>query len=516
MNLPTTPATLEKRVMVELETRRSKAYRDAVKERCREDPAWFLDFFGFTFDPRVIDGSADIPFFLYPFQRDLITWLQHRLKDPETKLPSDGIIEKSRDMGVTWVTLGFILHQWIFGEGFTCLLGSRKEEEVDNFTETSLFGKIDYLINHLPGWMLPQGFTRRKHRFERRLVNPSNGNLILGESSNPQFSRGRRLRMVFFDEGAFWPDFEAAWTSAYQSTKTRIVVSTPNGMNAFGRLANDEKRRIPKLTIHWSLHPHKDAQWYEAEKARMPNDVAVAQELDISYSRSVSGVVYPMWQEVPAGDYPYNEKWPLYVTVDPGIADPTAIIWAQRNPKDGRIRLLESYTNKGKPADFYIPLITGELPGDWPYRYDEEELEIILRHSTWGTPMVYIDPAARQRSQSTGLSIISLYRHHGVVAVSKPEAQDHKTRITQTQLLMRVMERDEIGTAELHESMLSYRFPERDQDSSATTEIVKPVHNAFSHLPAALEYLCVNLPPLRRGTGTRPAPIRVKMAYDTR
>ena len=48
---------------------------------------------------------------------------------------------------------------------------------------------------------------------------------------------------------------------------------------------------MKKISLPWSLHPEKDEQWYEEQKARMTPD-EVARELDISYRLSVSGRVF--------------------------------------------------------------------------------------------------------------------------------------------------------------------------------------------------------------------------------
>jgi hypothetical protein len=52
--------------------------------------------------------------------------------------------------------------------------------------------------------MLPQGFDWKKHLTYMSLSNPVNGNVISGESSNPNFSRGSRRTAVLLDEFAFW------------------------------------------------------------------------------------------------------------------------------------------------------------------------------------------------------------------------------------------------------------------------------------------------------------------------
>src|SRR5690606_12991752 len=101
-------------------------------------------------------------------------------------------------------------------------------------------------------------------------------------------------------------------------TRTRIGVSTPEGMNTWGKMIHSNM--YPHLRLHWSLHPEKDEAWYEREKARRsPEDLA--QEIDISYHRSVSGLVYPIIHDIPRGEYWWDKGYTLYLSWDFGFSD---------------------------------------------------------------------------------------------------------------------------------------------------------------------------------------------------
>ena len=54
---------------------------------------------------------------------------------------------------------------------------------------------------------------------------------------------------------------------------------------------------IRKYRLHWSKHPLKTMAWYEAQKKKRTR-VDVAKELDISYDASVTGAVYPDYQNL--------------------------------------------------------------------------------------------------------------------------------------------------------------------------------------------------------------------------
>lgn len=509
--IPEGPATLKRRVNLLIGCQASTEFRERVKARCAEDPVFFLDYFAVLYDPEEYGQASIKPMLLWPFQRDLVLSIMEHIEKGK-----DLIIEKSRKVGASWLVIGVVLHQWLFRDRFAALLGSRKEDLVDNGHPDSLFGKLVFLLEHLPGWLLPKGWDPKRYRRFMKLYNPQNRSIVLGESSNPNFSRGGRFSLIVLDEAAFFPDFESVWRATSQSAPCRLLISTPNGRNAFARLRFSGQ--VDVITLHWSLVPGRDQEWYEREKARLVDPVTIAQELDISYDRSLAGLVYPDWQEVPKGHYPYQPGWPLYAAIDFGINDPTAIVWAQRNPETGQVRIIDYYENRGKPITFYVPFLLGEIPEECrDFSYSEAEREKIAQHLTWGIPTVFGDPAGRQRSQVTGESVLDVLRRFGIFVVTRPEAQDFQTRYVKTQLLIRKIEGVHLpDCSQLDMAIAAARFPEVPPDTRSTAERNRPIHDWTAHARSALEYLAVNLP---EGRPRRPvvrrkdqAPYRIFLA----
>ena len=486
-------------------------FRERVLEKCRKDPAWFINAFVWTFDPRPDVEQHDLPFILYDFQIDLIRRIDRALERKE-----DLYVEKSRDMGVTWVILSWGIHGFLFRDGFQFLIGSRKEDLVDNRTLDSHFGKLEYILQKLPGWLLPKGFNFDRHRMKLKLINPENGNTIIGESANAQFSRQGRYTAILYDEAAFWPDFTKAWRAGAEATRTRIGVSTPNGMNSWGHLIHMPQNQNKRVTLHWTLHPKKDQSWYEYQKSRMTEE-DLAQEVDISYQRSVRGVVYPTWVHVPKGVYPFEPRWHLYVSWDFGL-DETAMIWWLRDPVTGRVRATDCYRNQQKPITFYIPFVTGSIPAGTPRdEYTSYDLAKIAAHAQFGPAIHFGDPSVRQRNVASGYSAMDVLAEHGIYIVTNEKAKDFKTRRTAAELGFRDLEVNinpdgPLDCSELDEAMKQARYPERRDDSQSTSEVRLPVHDWTSHLRSALEYFFVNLPPKQRFP--RPEPEVTKMAYD--
>jgi len=463
---------------------RSQEARIYAMAACKADPMFFIDNFCYT--PNDKYQQYHFPFILFPFQEDYVNWLVQHIREGR-----DGLVEKSREMGVTWVTMSVFLYMWLFDDNFNALIGSYKESLVDDRSKDSLFGVIDYNLNTLPKWILPHRFNFDKHRTGLKLVNPENNNIIRGDTMNPQFGRGSRRTVTFLDEGAHWEYFQDAWNSCGDTTNCRITVSTPYGYNAFALLRDSG---IDTHTLHWKLHPLKDNAWYEYEKSRRTED-AVAQELDISYVKSQYGRVYPEWDNVEFGAFPYLEEHPLFVSWDFGKSDDTAIIWWQKIPND-KIRIVDVYWNHGKTIDFYVPFINGTLPSDG-YKYTRSDLQVIEEHRNWKTGTHFGDPAGRFENQVVNKSVIDVLKDNGIYVNFRDEWKVFDTRITAAKLLMRdnLVVNKNMRTKYLDLCMMSSKYPETKVGGISITNSkgLKPKHDQYSHLRSSFEYGALGL-----------------------
>lgn len=294
--------------------------------RCMRSFEFWCDRFCYTFDPRKAPTARR--FVLYDFQREAARQLIHAIRN-------GGIVhlDKSRDMGASWIVMAVFTWMWLFEESFHAHVGSRVEALVDNYMTDSLFGKIDYILERLPSWMTPE-FTPRVHRKSLQVLNPRPcKNLISGESSNPHFGRGPRKNVVYLDEFAMWENDTSVWTSIADTAPCRIVTSTPHGENnAFARLRHQP--HIQRITLHWTLHPEKNDEWYARECA-LRDKLAVAQELDIDYAASAGNLALPQLSDetlrsrivVPPVSVtdPANEKAGFFMGMDYGSTNPTSI-----------------------------------------------------------------------------------------------------------------------------------------------------------------------------------------------
>lgn len=457
--------------------------RRAVRAKCKEDILFLFNAILWTPDPRT--DLKNLPFITYPFQDEYLKWLDERYKGDE-----DSLTEKSRDMGVSMLFLGFVYWKWLFDEGFNGLLGSYIEDMVDDGTINSHFGRLEYFIERTPKFLLPVGFEGHLHRSSMKLKNPETGSMVVGYAPTERFSRAGRYSLIFADEFAFWKHARAAWIAMGDATKCRFVTSTPNGKgNQFADLAL--KSNIRKKTLHWSLHPLKDQKWYEDEKRRRTEE-EIAQELDINYNKSVTGRVYPE-----LSDYnflekqEYNPLQPLFITWDFGKRDETAMIWIQVDTKDGTVRIIDAFQKSQKAIDWFVPFVTGEAKSGRGFEYSDDELAMIGKHAGWQAARHYGDPTGTSQHQTSMTSVVEQLRLHGIHVQTTRKGFDYQSRITRTKLLIRRLKIDK-DLVELIDALQNARFPQRGDLSQATTESPKPVHDWTSHYRSALEFYAIN------------------------
>lgn len=309
--------------------REDPAILPGLKAFYADHPVEFITDWCCTFDPRNVEIGVEavVPFLLFPKQAEFIRWLRDRWLARE-----DGLAEKSRDMGVSWLCVGFAVWMWLFHPGTVAGFGSRKEEYVDDLNDPkSLFWKARKLIELLPVEFRPAGFDAKRHAPFMTIKNPENGAAIVGEAGD-NIGRGNRTSIYFKDESAFYERAESIDAALSQTSNCKIDVSTPNGNgNPFARKRHGGKVKV--FTFHWRDDPRKGPEWY----AKQQNDldpVVLAQEVDIDYNASTSdswvpGALIEAAQRLGPADVEANGPW--VVSVDAAhMGDDESVITKRR------------------------------------------------------------------------------------------------------------------------------------------------------------------------------------------
>lgn len=382
--------TLRNRVRLYHAAAQSPHLQAVLMRLCRRSPVFWFNTFCWTYDPRQRQPVR--PFTLYPFQRRFI----HQLFSRHLQQGHDVLVEKSRDMGASWLTVLLFQHGWLFDDNAQFLLGSRKMGLVDTRGDRStLFEKLRFNLRLLPHWMRPTGFRFNTHDLCGRLINPVNGNLIAGEASTANFARGGRYKAVLMDEFAFWPLADHAYTAAGQSSPCRVVVSTPYGKsNKFADLRFNSS--MPRLRLHWSQHPDKTQAWYEQQAARMTVDER-ARELDINYNLSVRDRVYAEFTHAHRRELTYNPHGKLIRVWDFGYHTP-ACLWLQVDER-GRLLVLRERVGQREILEGFVKRVLADTQTHYG-----DALAVV----DW------CDPAGTQRSDKLDETSVDILNRHKV------------------------------------------------------------------------------------------------------
>ena len=111
-----------------------------AKEYYKDNPIEFIQDFCITYDPRnaLKEIPTTMPFCLFPRQIELVDFIYSCLEDQQS-----GLIEKTRDMGASWLMCAISVHLWLFKKGAAIGWGSRKEALVDTIGDMkAIFPKM--------------------------------------------------------------------------------------------------------------------------------------------------------------------------------------------------------------------------------------------------------------------------------------------------------------------------------------------------------------------------------------
>lgn len=463
-----------------------------MKKKGSEDPEYFICTFLYIFNLK--QTPSNIRFNLFPFQRRLVREIVYAVRNGE-----DLFIDKTREMGVTYTVLAVFIWFWLYQPASNFLIGSRKEDYVDNRRggttgnkEESLFGKLDYMISRLPKYLLPEGFNPDKHFNYMSLVNPENGNAISGESSNENFSRGGRQKAILMDEFAFWDNGNAAWGATADTTNCRIIATTPGIKPSKAKRLRFGKdgERIKVVTVLYNEDPRKNKKWLEEQKSRRSTE-DFNREIMINWETSITGRVYPEIENAAYGAFPFIVNQQLYCSWDFGL-DGTSFGFWQQNPANGKWRRIASYHNEDQPIQFYLPFFGA--PIDSLFQYTDDDLKVMQIIKNLPRAIHFGDPDVKKRSFAGGksarteLAAVKVF----VQSISK---NDFYTRreLTKIALANGIEINDTPENEYFFEALKSARYPQREETSQATTPVALPIHDWTSHPRTDAEYFFLNI-----------------------
>lgn len=249
----------------------TKSIEELIKEeyiKCYKDPVYFFKRYCYIQHPT----RGKILFDTFDFQDDLL----ESLKDNRFN-----IILKSRQLGISTLSAGFILWNMIFNEDFNALVIATNQGVAKNMVL-----KVSYMLKNLPSWL--RVATDEHNKLSVRLVN---GSQVKAISSTGTAGRSEALSLLVIDEAAFIKGVDEIWVSA-QSTLSAggkaIVLSTPNGVGNFFHqtwLKAQSGDEWVGTELHWTVHPERNKAWRKKQDKLLGEKMA-AQECDCLWGNS--------------------------------------------------------------------------------------------------------------------------------------------------------------------------------------------------------------------------------------
>lgn len=261
-----------------------KQYFVSYHYGCAENVIDFINRFCFTFDPRK-QSDREMPFELFEKQEEYITWLWDKYINR-----TDGVIDKCRGVGYSWLNSAFAVYLLLFQESVTVSMYTYKADECHKLGDMdTLLEKMIFVIDYLP-----REFTATVEPKHMQIKNKANGSIIVGKSGD-NAGRGGRSSIFFLDECAFYPRAEAIEASVSRNSDCKIWGSTHNGTNTlFYRKCSSGINSV--FTFDWWEIPLYNQEWYDKEKKKAEAEGTVhifKQEVERDASASVDSVVCP-------------------------------------------------------------------------------------------------------------------------------------------------------------------------------------------------------------------------------
>ena len=216
------------------------------------DPVIFFDSSLWTFNSQV--DQKHIPFILWPHQEKGVRSVKNAIE-----IRQDRFFKKSRKQGATYINLGTLLLYFLVSPDERFLLGSRKENLVDDGSEIkdgsvigseeTLFYKLLYMLNTLPKYLQPPIY--KKHLFMQSMANNA---AFKGEATNLGFGKAFRARVTLVDEAAQIEPKEAAYIieNLADTAPTNIFNST-NGpwgeAHPYSKLMKEHPDKVIELSF---------------------------------------------------------------------------------------------------------------------------------------------------------------------------------------------------------------------------------------------------------------------------
>lgn len=247
------------------------------------DPRIWFSAVCWTLNPRREAGYRNIPFILRPKQEEFVLKLHNCVTNQR-----DFGGNKSRDEGATEIITKYIALMAATCRDSYFIVGSRNKNLVDNVGDPyTLMAKIDHAYACAPTWMCLQKDVDIERK-DMQLRIPRTNSVIEGETTNENFSTGRRATAIFLDEfGRVDPAIaESIEGSVHDVTGCVIYCSTHwyGSEHAFNKALRRPTTTV--VSLPWYENPVKTVGLYETPEI---NKIVIK---DIQYYRNICPEIF--------------------------------------------------------------------------------------------------------------------------------------------------------------------------------------------------------------------------------
>lgn len=248
-------------------------FRDALYQACMEDALFFCAFALWVIEPR--SRHKQQPMIPWSHQEPVIRAMDETISAAmDTQHPVSLTVKKSRAQGGTYCYLAVTIQRAIKEAGFTVGLVTRNEALVDSKVDDSaVMYKVAWMLDKLPVWMIPDGYSRSMSDHVIRLPNNSGWS---GYAATGDVARGGRTSVFCFDEPgseefvAGNKDFKILSSVSHVSNCVFLVSTFGVDSGVFYEAATDpDNPRVYNLS--WKDNPDHSKLIY-----KVVNGVAVA------------------------------------------------------------------------------------------------------------------------------------------------------------------------------------------------------------------------------------------------
>lgn len=453
---------------------------ELVVDRWALNPITFIEQFGWILNPKFNNSTK--PMFLFKYQKDIIEKLwQAELSGTENEF----LIDKPREMGLTWLIVWYYIWRFLFTRNWSGAILSRSEGEVDDGTSDpskSIFGKIRWGLQHLPVWLIPDGFAFKSKKGTNtdsslRISNPQMASTIVGSTANQNAFRGSRFSFSWTDECFFIEHFWPAHRSIAHIANTRLYVSTSKVGRSYQKYVDNRKEANRYISLSYQDNPFKDEIWYKEKEKEAEVDPEALKEIMVSYAVNSTMQYYPeISQAKISAEVIYDRKRPLFVSLDYGRSDHTVLIWWQF---DGvAFNILECVARNKVDFNWFAPYLNPALEYDKDkyFGYHKDQLEKVR---TWKKPLAYFgETAHKQVHYPSNTSVQKELLKYGVKLMMNDYAQKYEVRRKALSMLLPKMvfnsNSDEV--MELYDCIQNSRYAGSTKGMSKEA-LMKPAHD---------------------------------------